>query len=144
MKIPAVVWPAPGAVAVTETEVADANPGKVVVEAELTMISPGTERAWWLGLAKTASRFSPATGSHFVGRVIGMAVEVDGLAEGDRVAAAAGGWASRGVAAGHPSAAGGAGGRGLCPPYGLGQRAPRRITSVETIGTSRFACLFQQ
>ncbi len=116
MKITAVVWTAPGEVEVTETEVADANPGKVVVEAELTMISPGTERAWWLGLAKTASRFSPATGYHFVGRVIGMAVEVDGLAEGDRVAAAAGGWASRGVAAGHPSAAGGAGGRGLCPP----------------------------
>ena len=49
MKTTAVVWTAPGEGEGTETEVADANPGKVVVEAERTMISPGTERAWWLG-----------------------------------------------------------------------------------------------
>ena len=89
MKTRGVIWTAPGEVEVQGVELSEPGPGQLLLEAEVTMISPGTERAWWLNLPNTASRFPRATGYNFVGRVIEIGEGVDTLMAGDRVAASA-------------------------------------------------------
>ena len=89
MKSPGVVWPAAGEVELREVEVRDPGPGELRLEAEMTMISPGTERAWWLNLPNTGSRFPRQVGYNFVGRVHAVGAGVDEYVVGDRVVAGA-------------------------------------------------------
>ena len=85
MKTTAVIWPAAGEVEVGSCELPELQPGEVLLEAECTLISPGTERAWFLGLPNTASVFPRQTGYNFAGRVAAVGSQVDGFAVGDRV-----------------------------------------------------------
>jgi hypothetical protein len=48
-----VVWTEPGAVAIEEFEVPAPGVGEIRLEAECTMISPGTERAFFLAISAT-------------------------------------------------------------------------------------------
>ena len=89
MKTHSLILTASGEVAVQEVDLPAPGPGQVQLAAQVTMISPGTERAWWLNLPNTASRFPRATGYNFVGRVVALGEGVDHFRENDRVAAAA-------------------------------------------------------
>lgn len=64
-----VLWLAPRTVSVESFELREPRPGEVLVEAELSLISPGTERAFLLSLENAKSSY-PATGGYsLVGRV---------------------------------------------------------------------------
>ena len=89
MKTTAVIWPAAGEVEVRSHELPEPGPGDLLLEAECTLISPGTERAWFLAMPNTASVFPRQTGYNFAGRVAAVGAEVDGFAVGDRVVSAA-------------------------------------------------------
>ncbi len=63
--------------------------GQVLLRALTTLISPGTERAWLLGLPNTSPTFPGYPGYSFVGEVIAAGAEVTTLQEGDRAVCAA-------------------------------------------------------
>ena len=89
MKSQAVVWPAQGLAAIEEIELHEPGSGEVLLEAECTLISPGTERAFLLSLPNAAGRYPARPGYNFVGRVKAVGAGVEGVAVGDRVAASA-------------------------------------------------------
>ncbi|MCY3761304.1 MAG: hypothetical protein OXH50_08625, partial [Gemmatimonadetes bacterium] len=89
VKTTAVIWPAAGEVEVRSHELPEPGPGDLLLEAECTLISPGTERAWFLAMSNTTSVFPRQTGYNFAGRVAAVGAEVDGFAVGDRVVSAA-------------------------------------------------------
>ena len=64
--------------------------GQVLLRALTTLISPGTERAWLLGLPNTSPTFPGYPGYSFVGEVIAAGAEVTSeLQVGDRAVCAA-------------------------------------------------------
>ena len=64
--------------------------GEVALAASLTLISPGTERAFMLGLPNTSGKYPYRPGYNCVGRITALGEGVgDALAVGDRVVAAA-------------------------------------------------------
>ncbi len=64
--------------------------GQVLLRALTTLISPGTERAFFLGLDNTAATYPLYPGYSFVGLVEACGAEVTGLQVGDRVVCPAG------------------------------------------------------
>ena len=75
-----------GSAAIRECEMPEAGPGELLVRARVSLISPGTERAWLLGLPNTATRYPQSTGYSHIGEVVAVGPDVEGWQVGDRVA----------------------------------------------------------
>ena len=88
VKAHGVVWPAAGQAALEEFEVADPGPGELLLRAEYSLISPGTERAFFLGLPNTAQTYPQRPGYAFIGTVAAAGPGVD-FQRGERVMAPA-------------------------------------------------------
>lgn len=83
-----IVWTGPGAVELQAGTVAAPGPGEVLIENELTLISPGTEREWLrddTSHAVLGVTFPFTPGYSSVGRIIEIGAGVDGWTLGDRV-----------------------------------------------------------
>jgi len=80
-----VVVTAPGEVALQWMDPPAPQKGQVLLRALNTLISPGTERAFFLELDNTNPEFPFCPGYSFVGEVIAVGDEVAGLKSGDRV-----------------------------------------------------------
>lgn len=90
MKSLRVVWTEPGVVKVEEWEVPPVGEREVLLKTHLTLISPGTERAWLLHLPNTPSVFPQYPGYSAIGEVIAVGEKVERFKVGDRVV-----WAGR-------------------------------------------------
>jgi len=71
---------------VLECEMPSAGPGQIKVRALVSLLSPGTERAFLLGLANTPSAYPQRTGYSHIGEVVAVGDGVEGFEVGDRVA----------------------------------------------------------
>jgi len=85
-----VVWSERGVAEVEEWEVPTPGEGQVLVKTNFTLISPGTERAWFLGLPNTPQKFPQYPGYSAVGVVLEIGGKVQRFKKGDRVV-----WAGR-------------------------------------------------
>jgi L-iditol 2-dehydrogenase len=92
-----VYWPESGRAELEAFTPRDPQSGEVAVETEVTLISPGTERAGFLGLPNTPQQFPSYPGYSNIGRVAVVGEGVGDLSPGDRVATWIG-HASHGVA----------------------------------------------
>jgi L-iditol 2-dehydrogenase len=83
-----VCWPEHGRAELQAFTPPSPKPGEVLIRTEVTLISPGTERAFFLGLPNAQARFPYYPGYSNVGRVVALGEPSDGidLAVGDRVA----------------------------------------------------------
>ena len=78
-----------GVAGVRPCEMPSAGPGELVIRALVSLISPGTERAFLLGLANTPDHYPQKTGYSHIGEVVEVGAGVEGWAVGDRVASRA-------------------------------------------------------
>ncbi len=78
-----------GVADVRPCEMPSAGPGELVIRALVSLISPGTERAFLLGLANTPDRYPQMTGYSHIGEVAEVGAGVEGWEVGDRVASRA-------------------------------------------------------
>ena len=85
MRVERVVCPEPGRIELETAELAAPGRGEVLVQTEVTAVSPGTERAWFLHEPNTPVQFPYHPGYCQVGRVAALGPEARGLSEGDRV-----------------------------------------------------------
>jgi 2-desacetyl-2-hydroxyethyl bacteriochlorophyllide A dehydrogenase len=85
-----VVWPEAGKVALEEYEIGPPGEREVQLATVCTLLSPGTERAWLLGLPNTPRRYPSRPGYNSVGRVTAVGSGVQSLAVGDIVGSGAG------------------------------------------------------
>lgn len=95
-----IVWPSPRTASLETFALPDAPPpGHVLLETDYTLISPGTERDGFLGLANTqgGAPFPRHPGYSAVGRILSVGDGVADLAPGDRVIAYHSGHASHAV-----------------------------------------------
>jgi len=90
MKGNRVVWPERAKVAIETFEIPAVGDNEVLVETECTLISPGTERAFLLGLPNAQGRYPSRPGYSNVGKVVEVGKSVEGLKVGERVASAFG------------------------------------------------------
>ncbi len=90
MKSHRVVWTERFVAQVEGWEVPEVGDGQVLVRSHFTLISPGTERAWFLNLPNTPTKFPQYPGYSAVGRVVHVGAKVQGVQVGDRVV-----WAGR-------------------------------------------------
>ena len=86
MKGTRIVWPEKGRAALEEFEAAVPGPEELLVESELTLVSPGTERAHLLGLPNTPNQFPAYPGYSNLGVVRGRGAGVTLFQPGQRVA----------------------------------------------------------
>ena len=89
----AVAWIHPGYAELVPTDVPSAGAGEVTVETHVSVISPGTERAFFVGLANTDSRRDAWPGGSLAGLVLASGPGVE-VAPGDLVAITGGRHAS--------------------------------------------------
>src|SRR6266849_4448856 len=81
-----IVFPAPGEAQVEGFQVDEASPGHVLLRAEASVISPGTEGAAFTGRQNMNTMTYPQRpGYAWVGRVIQVGAEAGGAKLGDRV-----------------------------------------------------------
>ena len=73
-----------GEVELQTAELADPGPGEILVRSRVSGISPGTERAWCLGLPNTPHEWPRPTGYSLIGEVVATGSDVS-LAVGQRV-----------------------------------------------------------
>ena len=78
-----------GIVEVQECKVPTAGPGELLIRGHVSLISPGTERAFLLGLANTWPDYPQTTGYSHIGEVVAVGAGVEGWCVGDRVASQA-------------------------------------------------------
>ncbi len=90
MKGQRIVWPSQATVDIEEFELPSFGDNEVLVATECSLISPGTERAFLLGLPNARGRYPSYPGYSNVGVVIDKGRDVDGLAIGDRVVSSKG------------------------------------------------------
>lgn len=83
-----VVWTAPGVAQVEACATPAPGPGQLLIRTCTTLISPGTERAFFLGLPNTSQQYPQYQGYNNVGEVVQVGAGVDGWQEGDRVTSA--------------------------------------------------------
>ncbi|MDP6502199.1 MAG: hypothetical protein QF886_01230, partial [Planctomycetota bacterium] len=74
-----------GQTTIADEEVRSPESGEVLIRTEVTLISPGTERAFLLGLPNTPRHFPRKYGYCNVGEIIELGSGVSGAAVGDRV-----------------------------------------------------------
>lgn len=89
MKGKYVRWPERGMADLAEEEIRAPKADEVVIRAEVSLISPGTERAFLLGLPNATSAYPSRCGYNHVGQVIEAGSAVSKLKVGQRVASAA-------------------------------------------------------
>ena len=82
--------PVEATVEIEEFELPSFGDNEVLVATECSLISPGTERAFLLGLPNAQGRYPSYPGYSNVGVVIDKGRDVDGLAIGDRVVSSKG------------------------------------------------------
>ena len=76
----------PGVAALEERPIPTPKPNEVLIRTRTSLISPGTERAFFLSLPNTTQNYPQAAGYCNVGEVVALGDQVSGLAIGDRVA----------------------------------------------------------
>ncbi|MEE2657398.1 MAG: zinc-binding alcohol dehydrogenase [Candidatus Latescibacterota bacterium] len=89
VKTQSVVFVSPGEVAVEDVSLRPPDSGEVHLRAHTTLISPGTERAFLLGLPNTSQEYPQRPGYNFTGEVVALGEGVEELTIGQRVVAAA-------------------------------------------------------
>lgn len=75
-----------GVAELRECEMPEAGEGDLLIRARVSLLSPGTERAWLLSLANTAPRYPQGIGYCHVGEVVAVGAGVEGWRVGERVA----------------------------------------------------------
>lgn len=85
MKMNAVYNPEKGIITLREEEIQDPGPGQVQVRVHASVISPGTERAFILGLKNAVKSYPSYTGYGCAGEVIQTGEGVTRFQVGDRV-----------------------------------------------------------
>ncbi|MBX3016112.1 MAG: zinc-binding alcohol dehydrogenase [Caldilineaceae bacterium] len=81
-----VVWPEAGIANVEPCAMPIIGPDELLIRTRATLISPGTERAFFLGLPNTTQRFPQYPGYNNVGEVVQIGAAVTDWQVGDRVA----------------------------------------------------------
>jgi 2-desacetyl-2-hydroxyethyl bacteriochlorophyllide A dehydrogenase len=74
---------------IEEVKTPEPKGDELLIRARASLISPGTERAFYLGLPNTSGQYPQYPGYSLVGEVAGMGEDVTGWAIGDRVGCAA-------------------------------------------------------
>ncbi len=90
MKGQRVIWPSRAKVDIEEFELPTIKDDEVLVATETTLISPGTERAFLLGLPNAQGRYPSRPGYSNIGKVVAVGKDVSGFTEGERVASTQG------------------------------------------------------
>lgn len=85
-----VIWPSRATVDIEEFEIHAIKDDEVLVESECTLISPGTERAFLLGLPNAQGSYPSRPGYSNIGKIVEVGKNVSGFAIGDRVASTLG------------------------------------------------------
>ncbi len=85
MKGQRVIWPDRAKVDIEEFELPPIQDDEVLVATECTLISPGTERAFLLGLPNAQGRYPSRPGYSNIGKVVEVGKDVSGFVVGDRV-----------------------------------------------------------
>lgn len=83
-----VLFTEPGTAQVVQESVPAPGPHDLVVRTRVSLISPGTERAFFLGLPNTTQTYPQPAGYSNIGEVVAVGDAVIGLTPGDRVASA--------------------------------------------------------
>lgn len=81
-----IVWPTLGQATLEQVEAPPPGPGDVVVDVTTSVVSPGTERAWFLGLPNARVGFPFRPGYAAAGVALAVGAGVDDLGPGDAVA----------------------------------------------------------
>ena len=81
-----VQFTAPGVAELVHAELPVCGPDQLLVRAVASLISPGTERAFLLGLENTARSYPMGAGYSMVAEVVEVGANVSGWAAGDRLA----------------------------------------------------------
>ncbi len=84
-----IIFTGPGVATLEARAMPVPGPTQLLVRTRTSLISPGTERAFFLGLPNTPNTYPQAAGYCNVGEVIGMGEQVSGWQIGDRVASGA-------------------------------------------------------
>jgi len=84
-----VIVPEPGRAELQPFDPGAPGGGELGLAAEITLISPGTERAFMLNLPNTSGDFPRRVGYNFVGRISAIGAGVEGWQIGQRVVASA-------------------------------------------------------
>ena len=90
MKAQRVIWPSRAKVDIETFDVPPVGDDEVLVATDCTLISPGTERAFLLGLPNAQGRYPSRPGYSNIGTVIETGKAVKDWAVGDRVASTQG------------------------------------------------------
>lgn len=90
MKGRRVVWPGRATVEIEEFEFPLLGDNEILVATECTLISPGTERAFLLGLPNAQGNYPSYPGYSNIGVVVDIGRDVEGFKIGDRVASSRG------------------------------------------------------
>ena len=90
MKGQRVVWPSRAKVEIEEFEFPSLGDNEILVATECSLISPGTERAFLLGLPNAQGSYPSYPGYSNIGVVIDNGKDVDGFNIGDRVVSSRG------------------------------------------------------
>lgn len=85
-----VIWPSRAKVEIETFELPPIGDNDVLVATECTLISPGTERAFLLGLPNAQGRYPSRPGYSNIGKVIEIGKNVTGYTVGQRVASTQG------------------------------------------------------
>src|SRR5687768_13006561 len=80
-----VCWPEPGRATLEPFTVREPGAGEILIESEVSLISPGTERAFLLSLPNAQGRFPQYPGYSLVGRVRACGEGVTSPGVGERV-----------------------------------------------------------
>ena len=81
-----VIWPSRDKVEIEEFDLPIIKSDEVLIATECTLISPGTERAFLLGLPNAQGRYPSRPGYSNIGKVVEFGKDVSGYKVGDRVA----------------------------------------------------------
>ncbi|MCS6861295.1 MAG: zinc-binding alcohol dehydrogenase [Abditibacteriales bacterium] len=84
-----VVWTQRGVAEIETFAVPSPQEGQLLLRTRVTLISPGTERAFFLGLPNTSQKYPQHAGYSNVGEVMAVGAKAEGFQVGDRVACAA-------------------------------------------------------
>jgi 2-desacetyl-2-hydroxyethyl bacteriochlorophyllide A dehydrogenase len=84
-----VTFTRPGVAELTERVVPPIGAQDLLIRTRRSLISPGTERAFFLGLPNTAQTYPQSAGYSNIGEVMALGEQVTGWQIGDRVASAA-------------------------------------------------------
>ena len=82
-----VQFTAPGVAELVHSDLPVCRPDRLLVRAIASLVSPGTERAFLLGLENTARSYPMGAGYSMVAEVVEVGADVSGWTEGDRLAA---------------------------------------------------------